>query len=200
MSEEPAPPQGKRARTRQRLIAVANALFLERGVAGTSLQDIADRAGVTKGAIYSSFQNKEALVAEVVGATATALKPPLKPGMTVHQIFEALATEANALLPQVKARAALVTEYHLHALTNEALRARLETQHKQAFEEVLSLAETLLPADRVLTPRQTVLMLQALTVGLFQERSLYPSLYTDEDVAAAYLAIAAALGRDVTPP
>ena len=192
MSDEPVPPRGKRARTRKRLIAVANTLFLEKGVAGTSLQDIAERAGLTKGAIYSSFRSKEELVAEVVAATATALKPPLAPGMTVEQIFEALAAEANALMPEVEKRAALVAEYHLHALTNEGLRGRLETQHRQAFEEALNLAETLLPPG-VLSPRQAVLLLQALTVGFFQERTLYPTLYTDEDVTAAYRAIGVAL-------
>ena len=199
MSDKPAPPRGKRARTRERLIAVANTLFLEQGVAGTSLQDIAERAGLSKGAIYSSFRSKEELVAEVVAATATALKPPLVPGMTVEQIFEALAVKANALMPEVKGRAALVAEYHLHALTNEGLRGRLEAQHRQAFEDVLSLAETLLPSGSALTPRQAVLLLQALTVGFFQERALYPALYTDEDVAAAYRAIGVALEHGGKP-
>ena len=199
MSGAPVPPRGKRARTRERLIAIANALFLEQGVAGTSLQDIAERAGVTKGAIYSSFRSKEDLVAEVVAATAVALKPKLAPGMTVAQIFEALGAEANALTSEVKARATLVAEYHLHALTNDSLRDRLEAQHRRAFEEVLALAETLLPSVGVLTPRQTVLLLQALTVGFFQERALYPDLYTDEDVAAAYRAIGVALGQTSKP-
>ena len=193
MSVEPVAPQGKRARTRERLIEVANALFLEKGVQGTSLQDIAERAGVTKGAIYSSFDSKEVLVAEVIAATATALKPSLTPGMTVEEIFAALAREANMLMPDVVARAALVTEYHLHALTNESLRARMETNHKKAFQEVLEVAEGLLPPSIALTPRQVVLMLQALTVGFFQQRALFPSLYDDADVTAAYRAIGIAL-------
>lgn len=184
---------GKRALTRDRLIAVANALFLEKGVRGTSLQDIADRAGVTKGAIYSSFRSKEELVAEVVAATATALKPALTPGMTVEQVFKALATEANALMPEVKARAALVTEYHLHALTNDALRENMEANQRKAFEDVLRTAEALLPDNPTLSSRQAVLMLQALTVGFFQQRALFPALYDDEDVVAAYRAIGAAI-------
>jgi AcrR family transcriptional regulator len=184
---------GKRARTRERLIAVANVLFLEKGVRATSLQDIADRAGVTKGAIYSSFQSKEELVAEVIAATATALRPVLEAEMTVGEIFDALAAEAISLKTEMNARAALVAEYHLHALTNETLREKMKVNQEKAFEDVLRTAEALLPVNPVLSPRQAVLMLQALTVGFFQQQALFPSLYRDEDVAAAYRAIGVAI-------
>lgn len=44
--------------TRQRLLDAAEILFSERGVTATSLTDIADSAGVTRGAIYWHFKNK----------------------------------------------------------------------------------------------------------------------------------------------
>lgn len=41
-------------------------LFAERGYAGTSLTDIADAVGLTRGAIYYYFKNKEALLEAIV--------------------------------------------------------------------------------------------------------------------------------------
>ncbi len=44
----------------------AATLFLERGYAGTSMDDIAARAAVSKQTIYTHFQNKEELFADLV--------------------------------------------------------------------------------------------------------------------------------------
>jgi AcrR family transcriptional regulator len=51
-----------KARTRERLLAEAKRLFLERGYAATSLEQIAEAAEVTKGAIYGHFASKEDLL------------------------------------------------------------------------------------------------------------------------------------------
>lgn len=51
--------------TRQQLIAVARQLFAERGYAGTSIEDIIERAGVARGALYHHFPGKDALFAAV---------------------------------------------------------------------------------------------------------------------------------------
>ena len=59
-------------RTRQRLLAEAQRLFRERGYAATSLEQIADAAEVTKGAIYGHFASKEDLM-----LTAMEAAPPL---------------------------------------------------------------------------------------------------------------------------
>ena len=55
-------------RTRQRLLAEAQRLFRERGYAATSLEQIADAAEVTKGAIYGHFASKEDLMLSALEA------------------------------------------------------------------------------------------------------------------------------------
>ncbi|MEV0109547.1 TetR/AcrR family transcriptional regulator [Nocardia sp. NPDC050799] len=47
-----------RALTRERLIASARELFAERGVNGTSVEQIAERAGYSRGAFYGNFSDK----------------------------------------------------------------------------------------------------------------------------------------------
>jgi AcrR family transcriptional regulator len=58
-------------RTRQRLLAEAQRLFRERGYAATSLEQIAEAAEVTKGAIYGHFASKEDLLITAIEATPT---------------------------------------------------------------------------------------------------------------------------------
>ncbi|MDQ3788849.1 MAG: TetR/AcrR family transcriptional regulator [Actinomycetota bacterium] len=52
--------------TRKRIQAVARELFAEKGVQRTSLQEIADRLGITKPALYYHFQSREDLVRSIV--------------------------------------------------------------------------------------------------------------------------------------
>jgi AcrR family transcriptional regulator len=60
------PTQGERSEaTRTKLLGVARKLFRARGYADTSLDDIAARAGVTKGAFYHHFEDKKAIFTAV---------------------------------------------------------------------------------------------------------------------------------------
>lgn len=55
------------AATRAELVRVAGRLFADRGYANTPLDEIAKRAGLTKGALYHHFRGKRALFDAVVG-------------------------------------------------------------------------------------------------------------------------------------
>jgi AcrR family transcriptional regulator len=59
------------ARTRQRIIDEAERLFRAQGYASTSLEEIAEAASVTKGAIYGHFSSKEDLLLSAVEASPT---------------------------------------------------------------------------------------------------------------------------------
>lgn len=66
--EEPAARMaGKAGRTpvKERLLRVATRLFARHGFEGTSVQDIVDAAGVTKGAMYHYYDSKDDLLYEV---------------------------------------------------------------------------------------------------------------------------------------
>lgn len=52
--------------TRTRLLAAAADLFAERGVNGASVEQIAEHAGYSRGAFYSNFPDKQALVAALL--------------------------------------------------------------------------------------------------------------------------------------
>jgi len=72
MSSSPSRAASRRPRQREiqpgQLTAAALELFLEHGFAGTRMEDVASRAGVSKGAIYLHFATKEELFRAVVRA------------------------------------------------------------------------------------------------------------------------------------
>ncbi len=55
-----------RSGTRERIQEVARVLFLQQGVQRTSLQDIADKLGITKPALYYHFASREDLVRSIL--------------------------------------------------------------------------------------------------------------------------------------
>ena len=57
----------RRKQTEQKLIKSGKEEFLKKGYAKANLRDICKNAGVTTGAFYFSFENKEALLSAILG-------------------------------------------------------------------------------------------------------------------------------------
>ena len=55
-----------RSATRERLLDAAGAVFAERGFAASTIEDICDRAGFTRGACYSNFETKDELLVQLL--------------------------------------------------------------------------------------------------------------------------------------
>jgi len=54
-----------KARTRERLLDAAHALFAERGFNAVTIEDVVERAGYTRGAFYAHFADKAAIFWEL---------------------------------------------------------------------------------------------------------------------------------------
>lgn len=66
-------PRPNREQVRQRLLDAALAEFRELGYAGARLAAIAHRAGFTKGAVYSNFASKQALLSALLAQHSEAV-------------------------------------------------------------------------------------------------------------------------------
>ena len=66
LAPSPARPSARRRQTRERLMAGAVDVFAERGVLGASVEEICEAAGFTRGAFYSNFADKNALVLAMI--------------------------------------------------------------------------------------------------------------------------------------
>ena len=74
----------------EELVAAALEVFVERGYEGTTLADVARRAGVTKGTIHLYFENKEALFKAVVRET---IVPVIAQGEALARSFTGSARD-----------------------------------------------------------------------------------------------------------
>ncbi|MEU9095979.1 TetR/AcrR family transcriptional regulator [Streptomyces sp. NPDC087901] len=61
--------QGRSERKRQAIMEAGTSAFMEKGYSGTSMDDIAKLAAVSKQTVYKHFSDKEKLFAEIVLAT-----------------------------------------------------------------------------------------------------------------------------------
>lgn len=82
---------------RQQLVSVGRALFAEKGFEGTSVEEIAAKAGVSKPVIYEHFGGKEGLYAVVVDREIQALLGQITTALTEHTGNARALLEAAAM-------------------------------------------------------------------------------------------------------
>jgi AcrR family transcriptional regulator len=79
------------SRTRRALVLdAARAVFEQHGIEGASIREIAKRAGYTPGAIYSYFDSKEAIYAELLGESLDRLNQAVQDARAADQTATAL--------------------------------------------------------------------------------------------------------------
>ena len=86
------------AATRAQLVAVATDLFAERGHAGTSVEDILQRAGVARGALYHHFAGKNALFRAVCESVQTDTAARVSAVVGAQDAWDGLRAGLSALL------------------------------------------------------------------------------------------------------
>lgn len=119
----------RRQQTRDVLIAAATEVFAERGFDGTSLEEIAERAGFTRGAIYKNFSGKEELyfavierLNEQVIEAFRAIAPTTAEAKEWD--FSRLADMWRASVGEFGELFAIGVEFQLYVLRNPAARDR----------------------------------------------------------------------------
>jgi AcrR family transcriptional regulator len=139
MAEQARRITARRQKTRKRVLDAARDLFAERGVLGSSIEDISSAANFTRGAFYSNFPDKVSVVRELLvpdyerlltimdlafaqpeGLFGIKLDPgvdPLEVVRPVVALFLAVASDRKVLLVQAELELAairlpeLATEY-----------------------------------------------------------------------------------------
>ena len=180
---------GKRSRTRAQLIQSTSAIIGERGFAAASLDEIARRAGMTKGAIYSNFKNKSELLMAVRASRTPLLQPRLDPGAPLKQQLRVIAESLVAGLPRMKAQSRFIAEFHLHAQDEAAFRATLEGQYTAFFDRAEGLLRRC-PDALTIPARDLMVIVQSLSLGFVYQSFLSEREITPQVVLAAFDALA----------
>ena len=185
----------KRARTRARLLEATLELLRRDGLDGVSLDGIAAHVGVTKGAIYDNFPNKDALLAAAImsrpQAGAGVFTWPSDRKGTVKSRLRRLGRAVIDGFGRNPDAAVAQAKFLLYALTHEEMRARLA--EIRAFvpvgmeEQILGL----FAADELpMSPADFAIMLNTLIPGLMYARLLTPNAASDEVILRIFEGLA----------
>jgi len=202
LSPRRRPKGDKRARTRAKLIAVAAQLAEEKGYDGVTMQEVARRAGMSNGAIYGNFRNREDLLSAIGPAYWPQVRPHVSPGASFAEIMRAMA---EALIEAMPARAR-VGAGRLRGLAftlgNGALMANGSEIAAGRYAAAVRWWSERFPDESRLPmpPEQLVRVLTALTEGLTYQRLLTPELIPDDVIYAAFSALAASPGAATAKP
>ena len=184
-------------RTRQRLLDSAARIFAEKGFGGATLEEIAESAGYSTGAMYANFGNKEQLFMEVVAAHRSRMAARRVEQVT--QIFDdALASGTDpfdALTGMfVKAGdrdrelAPLQAEFWLYAVRNPAAKQVIADSLSGQVYELEPVVARVLQQFGALpdaAPRELTVVVLALFQGLVRRRRLDPAAVPDDLLARA---------------
>ncbi len=117
---------------REQLLKAANDLFVKKGYRATTLDEIAQKAGLTKGAIYFHFKNKESILGELVKTVSQAYEKGINTYLgknhTPVELFQ-LLLEIDSKIPMPEAR-------RNPGLLSEIMKLpRIRTQMRDAFNK-----------------------------------------------------------------
>jgi AcrR family transcriptional regulator len=185
-------PKGdKRDRTRATLLEAARAIVREKGHARTTLAAVAQRAGMTTGAIYGNFKNRDELFIALGQTYWAPVKPRIKPGATFAEVMRAMAEATLEAIPERTTAAVGRLTGLAYALESPELRARVREVTAASYEFGAEWLRTLGdPRELPMPPEHLVRVIHTLIEGLVLHRILTPELFPDEVFYAAFEALA----------
>jgi AcrR family transcriptional regulator len=190
----------RREETREHVLQAAGRVFARSGFHAASLEEIADEAGYSRGAVYYNFSDKEQLFLELLdrrcaeraqdlrevfaGSDQDVAAVSRKAQLAAQNAFEAMTGD-----PEWRA---LYMEFLAHAARDPAFRrafARRTDQMRSALEEVV--VERAQPfADSLgMEPEQLAVVIDALGTGLFAHHMLHGARAVPPDLFSKALAL-----------
>ena len=186
-----APKGDKRERTRAALIQAAIELVRDKGFERTTLADVAERAGMTTGAIYGNFKNRDELFIALGQTYWPPVTPRLKSGATFAEAMHAMAEATLAAIPERTTVAVGRLTGLAYTLTSPDLRERVRAITAGSYELGAEWLRTLGDERELpMPPEHLVRVIHALIEGLVLQRILTPELCPDEVFFAAFGALA----------
>jgi len=190
-SNRPSVPAARRrpprAETRTRLLAAAFQVFGERGIAASTVSDVAAAAGMTKGAVYSNFASKDELVLAIMEEHAMQrLTAALAGFAESDDPYAAIDRVGAVLVEAIRSDAVwhrLLAEYFALTYREPDIRLALRNRRREARDAVARALKRV--ADQLGVPMpfpedQLAVVLFAVSNGLGFEAGIDPDAVPDE--------------------
>jgi AcrR family transcriptional regulator len=168
-----------KARTRQLLLEAAAETFAKKGFAGASVEEIAENAGFSIGALYSNFGGKEQLFLELLGTGAGSMVADA--GRLLEEQDAGGGGLGRLVVDAADSKIdseSLQAEFWLYAVRNPQVMEMLAARQQETREGLARLIETVLSrrgtAVDVPVPALATVV-YALFQGLVRQRRIDPA-------------------------
>jgi AcrR family transcriptional regulator len=124
----------RREQTRERLLDAAGRVFARRGFHAASVDEVAEAAGYTKGAVYSNFRSKDELFLALLDRRLAGQLEQVGALYAIESSEElraAMHGRTEEELAEARDFAVLIVEFWLYAMRHPAARAELATRYRQ---------------------------------------------------------------------
>lgn len=166
-----------RAQTRKRLLESAREVFAARGVNGASVDWIAERAGFSKGALYSNFSSKAAIILELLRSYLEEEQEGLAMAIAQHAELSAMLAAVHQLYAYLETRmdmCLLGVEFRLYAARESAEISevnRLFAMHERALATQFETMASRLNKGLRVPAEELVAIIMGATHGLLLQRA-----------------------------
>jgi AcrR family transcriptional regulator len=194
----------KRRETRSRLLEAAATVFAERGYSDSSLEEVAEKAGFSKGAVYSNFSSKEDLMwalledffesrkREISEALADADDPEERAAAATRQFLDVLRQRPQIML--------LFIEFWAYAVRRPQAKQRFVSllgELRQVLAELIRQRSRQFGVRLSIPEDQVAIALGAMAQGFAMEKLSQPERATDDLYALMIAGFLRALVEDV---
>lgn len=170
-----------RAQTRARLLSAASEVFAERGYERASLDEVAAAAGLTKGAVYSSFASKDdlfyALMRDRIGERLELVGHAVEQDLSLEERTRDAGDGLAGLISSQSDWHLLFIEFWTRAVRNPALQEEFARHRRSARAAIAAFLEqqaSLAGVDLPVPPDQLAIAVLALSNGIAIEHLADP--------------------------
>jgi AcrR family transcriptional regulator len=177
----------RKAETRERLLEAARRVFAARGYEGGAVDEIAQEAGFSSGAVYSNFDGKEDLFLELLtremDAQTRALEEAVAQRTSVAERARGGAAEWMAFIEREPEIVMLFMEFWAYAIREPSMRPKVAAR----FAEVRAMLTRLIAdsarefgLELIIPAEQLAIAVDALADGIARQKLADPDAVPDD--------------------
>lgn len=177
----------RKAETRERLLAAAGRVFARRGYQAAAVDEVADEAGFSTGALYSNFDGKEDLFLAVlerhISNQVAELSDAVAERPTVDERARGGAEVWMAFLEREPELVMLFMEFWAFAVRNPRVRTRFAARYAEvraAVSEIIEKGALELGVELAIPAEQLATAIDALADGFALQKLADPDAVPDE--------------------
>jgi AcrR family transcriptional regulator len=187
MNAVPTTRQARKAQTRERLLDAAGRVFARRGYHRALLEEVAEEAGFSTGAVYSNFSGKEdlflSLLEDLIERQSAELTTAVAGGGTIADRAEEGARMWTTFLAREPDLFLLFMEFWAQAVREPGLRERFAARYdriRDVLTRVIEDSAAELGVELAVPARELAIAIDALADGFALQKLADPDAVPDE--------------------